>query len=331
MDSWALDRCDRQLVVELQARLPDKIIDSHAHLLLKAEADLAQVPLLASLPDQCGLAFWEKSLSAQTGAKQVTGGLFFGWPVLPPDKRPARISRINRWLIQELAQNQTLSTRGLLLLAQASDPHELEQLLQEPRIVGFKPYPALNPHGGSQSDIGDFLPEWACELANTHQLIVLLHIQKPRALDDEQNIQTINALCKQYPRMQLVLAHAGTAFNMYNTISGCSKLVKADNLWFDVSAICESQPLVALLKRFGPQRLLWGSDFPVSLRKGRYVTLGCGFIGIQEGTVRLPLEAAALLGLENLRAVLQAVEDAQLAEGALEALFYGNAKELLGF
>jgi len=217
----------------------------------------------------------------------------------------------------------------LLLVANTSDPAEVESLLENKSILGFKPYEALNPGCGPMSDIHEYLPEWACELANKHSLIVMLHIVKPKALDDERNIEEINALCARFPYMKLVLAHAGSGFNMYNTINGCRKLNKTDNLWFDFSALCEPSAFTALINTFGVKRMLWGSDYPVSLRKGRFVTLGDSFIGLQRDTVKRPIDDGTLVGMENLRAVLHAAQDCRLNSEELEDIFYNNAMSLL--
>ncbi len=41
-----------------------------------------------------------------------------------------------------------------------------------------------------------------------------------------------------------------------------------------MSGICEPQAMMLVLHHFGPGRLLWGSDFPVSSLRGKAVTVG---------------------------------------------------------
>lgn len=325
-----LDAQDLALARELQQQLPDRVFDAHAHPFLRSELDTDLAPILKRLPEEGGLDYWRETAAAQVGSSRLRGGLFFGLPVLPIDGLPERIDRVNRFLVEELQRARTLpDRRGLLLVSCAPPPPGLETLLQAPGVVGFKPYAGLNPACGPQPDIQEYLPEWACELAHQRGLVIVLHILKQKALEDEKNLEAINRLCRSYPRMQLILAHAGAGFNMYHTIRGCEKLVPAENLWFDLSAVCEPPAVVALLKRFGPERLLWGSDYPISLRKGRFVTLGDLFYCIQETTVSLDRLPVALLGLENLRAVLEAVRECALPEGGVEAIFYENAARLL--
>jgi glutamate-1-semialdehyde 2,1-aminomutase len=329
MCEFQLDAQDAKLSEELAAYLPDKVFDAHAHLFLKRDFNLEAAPILGELPNKGGIDFWRASLSAQVGEKRVSGGLFFGWPVLPRYDMKERINRANSFLIDELQQNELSNTRGLLLVANSSNQSEVESLLDEEYIAGFKPYAALNPECGSAPDIHEYLPEWVCQLADECGLIVVLHILKPKALDDDGNITEISNLCTRYPRMKLVLAHAGSGFNMYNTIKGCKRLNKFDNLWFDLSAVCESQTIAALIKAFGSERLLWGTDYPVSLRKGRFATLGNTFVGIQKDTIKGSVFDAVLLGLENIRSVLQAAHDCRIRSSEVEGIFYDNAAELL--
>ena len=326
---FKLDENDKAFAAALQACLPDKVFDAHAHLFRREEIDLGAAPVLGDLPELGGIEYWRESLSAQIGKERVFGGLFFGMPIIPMDNVRERIDRINNFIIEELHSRDMPHAGGLLLVANTSDPAQVESLLDDKLILGFKPYEALNPECGLMSDIHEYLPEWACELANKYSLIVVLHIRKPKALDDERNIDEINALCAGFPRMKLVLAHAGCGFNMYNTINGCRKLDNAANLWFDFSALCEPSAFTALIKTFGAKRMLWGSDSPVSLRKGRFVTLGDSFIGLQRDTVKRPINDGTLVGMENLRAVLHAAQDCRLNSEELEDIFYNNAMRLL--
>ena len=348
ISGFLLDAYDAELAAEIQSGLPDKVFDAHAHPFLKNEIDIVGTPILGDLPDEGGISFWRESISAQIGGERIGGGLFFGLPVLPVDNIGKRIDSVNSFVIKELRSSLVdelsspdgrsncgnLQARALLLTANASDPDKTVHLIdEEPHIVGFKPYAALNPQCGPESEIHEYLPEWVCELANVRGLVVMLHISKPKALDDERNIAEINGLCKQFPGMKLVLAHAGAGFNMYNTIKGCLKLIKADNLWFDLSAISEPPAITALIKTFGCEQLLWGSDYPISLRKGRIVTLGNTIFCIQRNTINdknlSDMCHPALLGLENLRAVLHAFNECQLRSGELEDIFYNNAMRLL--
>jgi glutamate-1-semialdehyde 2,1-aminomutase len=104
------------------------------------------------------------------------------------------------------------------------------------------------------------------------------------------------------------------------------------NLWFDTSGICEAEPLIALLDAFGPRRLMWGSDFPVSEQRGRCVTAGDGFLWISPDHTAGAAPACRLLpvGVESLRAHLAAAATFGLNAEDRKDLFGNNARRLLG-
>lgn len=332
MDWLALDETDAALAREIRRRLPARVLDAHAHPCLKRQLDTENVPILADLPDDCGVETWLRATSAALGAGRAAGGLFFAMPVIPAHGRLARIAELNRYLLSELEKSSLPCKKGLLLVAADSPPDEATALLAHPLAAGFKPYIALNPGLESEAEIASYLPEWALEAAHRRGLAVTLHLAKRRALADPGNLAGIARIAKAYPGLRLILAHAGAGFNMYNTIEGAKGLVRAENIFFDLSAISEPPAVTALLKAFGHTRLMWGSDYPVSLRKGRFITLGNTLYTVQRTTAATALpQGAAQLGLETLRAVLYALDDAGLGDAAVEDVFYGNAARLLGF
>jgi glutamate-1-semialdehyde 2,1-aminomutase len=91
---------------------------------------------------------------------------------------------------------------------------------------------------------------------------------------------------------------------------------------------------MAILKTFGPGRLLWGSDFPVSHQRGKCVTVGDAFSWICPERIDLDPAAppchATLVGLESFRALITAGRLLDLTPEDLDRIFFRNAVELLG-
>ena len=86
---------------------------------------------------------------------------------------------------------------------------------------------------------------------------------------------------------------------MYNTLKGAVHYTDIDNLYFDTSAVCEGIALIHMFKLFSAEKFMWGTDFPISVRNGRFVGLGNGVFSLQNNTVqggRLP---------ENLKLMCQ--------------------------
>ncbi len=213
---------------------------------------------------------------------------------------------------------------------------EIESLLDaHPQIVGFKVYHLLAQGADTfQCSPSEYIPDWVWQLADARGLLILLHMVRDGALADRVNQQYIRRCCQRYPRAKLVLAHAARGFHAPNTARGVASLRGLTNVWFDTAAVCEADPIAAILDEFGPRRVLWGSDFPVSQQRGRCVTLGTGFAWITTDQVDWNARAffgqPVLVGLESARAVLDATDRLGLDAGDLRDLFHDNAARLTG-
>ena len=87
-----------------------------------------------------------------------------------------------------------------------------------------------------------------------------------------------------------------------------------------------------ILKQFGPRRLLYGSDYPVSQRRGKAFSIGDGFFWLYEHMIdwsKWILGAPTLAGIESLHAIKLAIEMTTLTDADIECIFYNNAVELL--
>ena len=108
---------------------------------------------------------------------------------------------------------------------------------------------------------------------------------KARAVADPSNQHWIRHYCETYPDMQLILAHAARGFNPYHTIEGLAALRGLPNLWCDMSAVADTGACEAIIEILGHDRLLYGSDFPVSHLRGRCVAIGDGFVWLYDDTL----------------------------------------------
>lgn len=281
---------------------------------------------------------YSRSLARWMGDRAPAGGLFFPFP-----KPQLDVADANRYLAAELRERP--ESRGLMLVRPQDDPAEVEAFLLQSGFAGFKVYhvyaasPQANQVGGAnqadtmQAEIGEYLPEWAWELAERHGLVIMLHIVRERALADGSNLAYIQEHCRRYPSAKLILAHAARGFCGRHTVEGIGSLRGIENVWFDTSAICEPSPLEAVLQVFGPSRLLFGSDFPVSEMVGKCVSVGDGFLWLDRDNVRWESSSFAqpvCVGTESLLALQQACRTARMTDSDLEWIFRDNARRLLG-
>ena len=328
--NWSFTESDRRMAVELGEMLPTEIFDAHAHIYRREDLNVSGESFWNEGPARVDIDIWRKELQNFFPGKKIRGGLFLSTPAPNCD-----IGKMNAFLIEELSVRP--ESRGLLQFSMDSDPGEYAELIKNRGISGFKPYHfSSSRRPTTDSSISGYLPEWVWTLADRENLVITLHIVKQKALLDPENRREIVAMCRKYPGARLVLAHAGRGFDAFNTVKGIAAYRGLDNLWFDFSGICEAEPLLAILHEFGPSRLMWGSDFPVSQIRGRAVTLGSGFAWLQPDTIdwknpNLGGDPDPLLvGLESLRALKTAADEFGLNKDDMQNIFSDNALKLLG-
>jgi glutamate-1-semialdehyde 2,1-aminomutase len=328
LENWTLTDLDQQVAQELQGFIPGRVFDAHTHVYRVADLNLEEPGLFLEGPPEVGIGVWREYSGRVFSSSRLVGGLFLGTPTVNCDR-----DRVNAYLVTEVENDP--GSRGAILVAPDDAPEHIEAYLHHPQVTGLKPYHLFSHSKPTfQASIPSYLPEWAWELAHARGLTITLHMVKDLALADPDNQRHIQELCRKYPNARLILAHAARGFHAPNTVRGLHALRGLENVWFDISAICEPEAICAILRQFGPRRLLWGSDFPVSESRGRAVTAGDGFVWLQANTVhwdRVSPECRPILvGLESLRALNLAAGNFGLNEEDVQDIFCDNAWRLLG-
>ena len=325
---WEWTQKDTEAAVQISSFLPKTVFDFHAHLYSRSLIGSTPHGLYGQGPRDVGFDVWRGCLGRQVGESRLAGGLF-----MPVPKKGCDVEALNSYLVDQLSRSSM--SRGLLVVSPDSDREVMAHLLDNPHIVGFKPYHVFSQEQPTfQSTLGGFTPEWIWQLAHQHSLIIMLHLVRDRALADEDNQREIRSFCTQYPKARLVLAHVGRGFHGPNTARGVKALADLENVWYDSSAICEVLPLLAILRACGPRRLLFGSDFPACEQRGRCVTIGDSFSWVKPDRVDVSNPASPPcrtwpVGLESLRALGQVVDILGLNEDDLRDIFHRNAARLL--
>jgi len=326
--SWEWNEMDRETAELLASRLPARLFDVHAHLYRVSDLGEGSSALVASGPAVAGLDTWRESVERQVGSDRVVGGLFFPFPVPGID-----VPAVNEWLATEVGPRE--ACRALMLAGPATTRAEAEATLASGPFVGFKVYHVFADREDTfEAAMDEYVPEWLWELADERGMVIMLHMVRKRALRDPLNQREIRAHCERYPGARLVLAHAARGFHAPDTVDGLAALRSLDNVWFDTSGICEAAPFRAILEHFGPRRLMWASDFPITERRGTCTTVGDGFAWIDPERVDDYPTAPAVntypVGLESLRALFGALDDFGANGDDLKDIFHDNATRLLG-
>lgn len=330
---WAFDLSSEQFspheVALFEERLADfvprRIFDAHCHLYRMRDL----YPTEVDLPPDAGasVAAILKRMRLWMGRDREIEGLFFPALRVGMDEAAA-----NRLIADEM--NRYPQSRGLLLATPGAGREAVESLLEAPGISGFKTYHIFSPGGGDtfRRPTGDWTPEWVWKEADRRGWVIMLHLVLDHALAATENQRYLREHCERYSGAKVVLAHAGRGFNSRNTLDGIHAVRGTGNLWFDTSAITEPEAFEAILEHFGPGRLLYGSDFPISETRGRPVTLGEGFFWVYPHHIEKEwsLGSCVPCGLESLLALRSACERMSLSKRDIERIFRVSALEMLG-
>lgn len=331
MNSWAFNEYDHKVIKELQEYLPRNIFDMHAHVYHTADLNIPGDSPLKQGPQAVTAEVWFRHIKEAVGGRCLAGGLLFPMPTMDLD-----INSANGFLIRQL--KKAPNSKGLVIVHPDNTPEEIARFTDCSNVAGFKPYCVFSKEKPfTEATISSYLPESVWEIANEREYVIMLHIVRRDALADPENQNEIRKMCLKYPQVKLILAHAGKGFHAPNTVKGLPYLKGIDNLWFDTSAICEPTAISAIIRELGPEKVLWGSDFPISQRRGKCITMGDGFAWLQEDFIhweKLYKYAPGcchpvMFVLESTRTLLEAAVNAGLEKADIENMFYYNALKLL--
>ena len=326
---WAdVGEADRELFDHhLKGFVPPNSFDAHAHLWRVCDLGDPTPPLAAAGPAEVTRAVYDDRVSQWMPGCCPSGGLFFPFPT-----RNVNLDGANRFLADQMKADP--NSRGLMIIAPRMDPAAVERQVIDDRFVGFKVYHLLADRENTLvAETGEFLPEWAWEIADQHSLAIMLHMVLPRALAEPANQSYIRSHCEKYPGAKLILAHAARGFCGRHTVEGIDSLRGLDNVFFDTSAVCEPEAFEAILKVFGPTRLFFGADFCVTEMRSRCVNLADGFLWLDEirpNFERSRFARPTLLGLESLLALKQACRNQHCTDSDIEEIFCLGARRMLG-
>jgi predicted TIM-barrel fold metal-dependent hydrolase len=222
---------------------------------------------------------------------------------------------------------------------------ELEERIRAGKFLGAKVYLTRSDPRLPERDIQiyDFLPHHQLQVLDRHGWIVMLHIPRPARLRDPLNLAQIIEIERRYPNLRLIIAHVGRAYCPEDIGDAFEVLSETRKVVFDISANTSEETFAQAIRAVGPQRILFGSDLPIlrmRMRRicegGTYINLvPRGFYGDVSGDPHLrevdgqDAEQLTFFMYEEIDAFRRAATATGLGEKDLEAIFYGNAAQLL--
>ncbi len=321
---------------EIAPILPPKVLDFHTHIYSSDDWKVKpwesenekgkyvvvgeQYPAEALLAD-AGLCFPDREYQA----------VCFGYPMPVADweKDTAFVAAAGRkhpslWPLLVAGRDLALSRE------------KYEQTLKEGGFHGFKVM--INWLGNDYGDkrVEDMIGPVEMELANELGLIVLLHVPRSGRLADPVVQKGVQWLSKECPRARIVLAHCGRCYMPAEMKAAIGSLRGLDNVWMDTSMVMDPVAVQMALDVVGPERLLYGTDYPVAAMRGRRVRVMDHWVdvvlpGYPKSGFRVSGEDvhATFMAWEIILAIKWAAELAGIEEAKVKAMFWDNGMSLL--
>lgn len=111
-ENWTFNDVDRALAEEMQAFLPAKMFDTHAHIYRTADLTIARPYMAYDGPAVGGIDAWRQHIGRQTGVERLAGGLFIPIQLTKP------MEVHNDFVVSEL--KNAPDSRGLIMIDQYS-------------------------------------------------------------------------------------------------------------------------------------------------------------------------------------------------------------------
>ena len=222
---------------------------------------------------------------------------------------------------------------------------EIEEGIISGNFLGAKVYLTRSDFRIPEKDIQiyDFLPHHQLKVLDRHGWIVMLHIPRCDRLRDPLNLTQMVEIEKHYPRIKVIIAHVGRAYCPEDIGNAFEILGETRRMLFDISANTCAETFEQLIRAVGSRRILFGSDLPVLRMRTRRICEGGtyinlvpkGFYGDLAGDPHMrevegkDADLLSFFMYEEIDAFRRAAAKTNLRENDIEAVFYGNAAELL--
>ena len=333
---------DRRFYREkLQSFLPDRIIDVHTHVWLKS---------FRKAPPTGRAVTWPLRVAEQDPVEDLieTYGLLFPGKSVMPLMFSFVESHEDDFEAANADVSRAAREHGFAALVFASSQwsaQKLEREIREGGFLGAKVYLTLSPAEipVDQIRIFDFLPHQHLEVLNEHGWIVMLHIPRCGRLRDPVNLADMLEIDRRYPKAKVIIAHVGRAYCPEDIGDAFTVLKGTQRLLFDISANTNAAVFEQLIRTVGPQRVLFGSDLPITRMRmrricenGNYVNLvPKGLYGdVSDDKHMREVEGAQADALsfflyEEIDAFRRAAQATGLTPADVGDVFHGNAVRLI--
>lgn len=336
---------DRQFYEqELKDFLPDTFIDCHTHIWLDKQNHFCEDTASRS----CA---WPNMVAPDNSVEDLneTNRLLF------PDKKVISVLYGQPMITIDLKKNNDYVAASAnanhfpaLYISHPSQSAESVEkaVLSNPCFKGLKVYLQFAPSyiPSNEIRIYDFLPHEHLALADKHGWVVQLHIARPRRLADPVNYMQILEIEQKYPNLQLIIAHLGRAYADEDLGDALEYLKPLEKTVWDFTANTNAHVMEKVLQLHGPDRFLYGTDFPIFRMKARRTVENGFYINeIPQGSLgdvssdphmrEIPYPEADKITFfiyEEILSSKRACEKLGLSKADVEKIYYSNAAKIFG-
>lgn len=317
--------CDEQVRLESAlAFLPSVIIDSHTHVARSMDVESLSTALMCHIVSTFPVYTFqmaEITKSALWPGKVVRSARMahpnFGY----------RHSAINEYLFRNLPQGDLM-----IGFSTSTELRKVIRLILKKQVVALKMY--FNSVDPPLNTVQQIFPRQILAAAENIHIPIILHLPTP--LPD--GISEVIEIAVRHPGLTIILAHLGGHGGqfLYPPVRMAYRALRDfKNVFMDTALVWDSDLIRAAVDTFGSERILFGTDEPLSLiRCTSYVhpQLGprlyapdyhwsCDDNAPMEVRKRIPI----LLHIQMIEAIIEAVSrDLQ----ALKQIFHDNADRL---
>ncbi|MCM8821943.1 MAG: amidohydrolase [Candidatus Omnitrophica bacterium] len=342
MPKLEIKKVDVDFYRRLKSFLPEKIIDVHTHIWRKKDYPLQkkQDPRFVSWPSRVAEENTAEDLiqiyRLLLPENHVTPIIF---PNLPTKKN---LDKINCFVSE---CSKKTGWPALIFSDPGWSPEELEEKIIKGGFIGAKSYMSMIPDVPlNQISIFDYFPEQHLEIHNKNGWIVMLHIPKDDRLKNPENLKNLLLIDEKYLNIQLIVAHVGRAYCDDDAGNAFQILKRTKRIFFDISANTNENIFYQLIDCAGPERILFGSDMPITTMRMKRVTKNGTYVNLvpeglygdvsqdrhMEEVRGTESEKLSFFLYEEIDAFRKAAERYGLSKQDIEKIFYKNALKMIG-
>lgn len=340
---------DKQYYEEIiKPFLPKRFIDCHTHVFLNEHY------IGGGRKNRSGSQSWPGLLMKNGNSIEdlnETNRLIFPdntvLSVLYGDCSASSDRKANNAYVAEAAEKNGYA--ALYLCHPNDTPEELERnVLANPIYKGIKVYLQFAPSyiPADEIRIYDFLTKEHLAVCDKHGWVVQLHIARPKRLADPVNYVQLLEIEQNYPNLQLIVAHLGRAYANEDVGDALDYLKNTEKTVWDFTANTNDWVMERVLERFGSDRFIYGTDFPIFRMKARRTVENGVYINeVPQG--EFPYEAIAndphmreipfpeaekisFFIYDEINACRKACERLGLTKEDVEKIFYKNSSRIFG-